>query len=63
MVNKIGGKTMKTNNTNTELAKVFVKSFINSFCQSYVIGCATIAIAKNMKAKRLLKERAAIGKK
>ena len=54
---------MKTNNTNTELAKVFVKSFINSFCQSYVIGCATIAIAKNMKAKRLLKERAAIGKK
>lgn len=52
---------MKTN-TNKELAKVFVKSFINSFCQSYVIGCCYIAIAKKLTARRLLKEREAIGK-
>lgn len=53
---------MKTNNNINTFAKAFTVSFINSFCQAYVFSCAGIAIAKKVKEKRLLKERAAIGK-
>ena len=54
---------MKTNNNIKDVMGMFAISFINSFCQAYVFSCAGIAIAKKVKEKRLLKERAAIGNK